>query len=119
MGSFEVSYWSRRTSYKQSLHATSDKRMTEPRPIDVAIIDGGITALALAFGLQRRGIPFHIYERAQNLREIEAGIAFIPNAERAMKILDPRIHKSFKSVAVQNASDWVSNGGWLQWRQRR
>lgn len=80
--------------------------MEEPRPSEVAIIGGGITGLTLALGLYRRNIPFHIYERAQTLREIGAGIGFTPNAERAMKALDPRIHEAFKSVAVQNASDW-------------
>jgi salicylate hydroxylase len=80
--------------------------MTEEKPIDIAIIGGGITGLALALGLQRRNIPFHIYERAHSLREIGAGIGFTPNAERAMLALDPRIHQSFKSVASQNASDW-------------
>ncbi|OKL55503.1 Salicylate hydroxylase [Talaromyces atroroseus] len=80
--------------------------MAEVKPIEVAIIGGGITGLALALGLQRRSIPFHIYERASSLREIGAGIGFTPNAERAMLALDPRIHQSFKSVASQNASDW-------------
>lgn len=75
-------------------------------PIEVAIIGGGITGLTLALGLQKRSIKFHIYERAQSLREIGAGIGFTANAERAMLALDPRIHQAFKSVAVQNASDW-------------
>lgn len=76
------------------------------KPIEVAIIGGGITGLTLALGLQKRNINFHIYERAQSLREIGAGIGFTPNAERAMQALDPRIHHAFKSVASRNASDW-------------
>jgi salicylate hydroxylase len=76
------------------------------KPINVAIIGGGITGLTLALGLQKRNIDFHIYERAQTLREIGAGIGFTPNAERAMLALDPRVHQAFKSVASQNASDW-------------
>ncbi|KUL89756.1 hypothetical protein ZTR_00568 [Talaromyces verruculosus] len=76
------------------------------KPIEVAIIGGGITGLTLALGLQKRNINFHIYERAQSLREIGAGIGFTPNAERAMQALDPRIHQAFKSVASPNASDW-------------
>lgn len=80
--------------------------MLEVKPIEVAIIGGGITGLTLALGLQRRNILFHIYERAQSLREIGAGIGFTPNAERAMLALDPRIHQAFKSVASPNTSDW-------------
>lgn len=76
------------------------------KSIEVAIIGGGITGLTLALGLQKRNINFHIYERAQSLREIGAGIGFTPNAERAMQALDPRIHQAFKSVASPNASDW-------------
>ncbi|EED22648.1 monoxygenase, putative [Talaromyces stipitatus ATCC 10500] len=80
--------------------------MIEARAIEVAIIGGGITGLTLALGLQKRNTNFHIYERAQSLREIGAGIGFTPNAERAMLALDPRIHEAFKSVASKNASDW-------------
>jgi len=74
--------------------------------LEVAIIGGGITGLTLALGLLQRGVKFTIYERAQELREIGAGIGFTLNAERAMLALDPRIHESFRKVAVQNDDDW-------------
>ncbi|KAL2813939.1 hypothetical protein BDW59DRAFT_24934 [Aspergillus cavernicola] len=78
----------------------------DEKPLEIAIIGGGIAGVALALGLLRRDINFRLYERGQSLREIGAGIGFTPNAERAMRVVDPRIHKAFKDVAVQNASDW-------------
>lgn len=74
--------------------------------LQVAIIGGGITGLALATGLLQRNIDFKIYERAKAFREIGAGIAFTPNAERAMKLLNPAIHAAYQKVAVQNEEDY-------------
>lgn len=74
--------------------------------LDIAIIGGGIAGLTLAQGLLTRKINVRIYERAHSFREIGAGIGFTPNAERAMKVVDPRIHVAFKTVATPNTSDW-------------
>ncbi|KAK5656799.1 hypothetical protein OQA88_4347 [Cercophora sp. LCS_1] len=74
--------------------------------LDVAIIGGGIAGVTLALGLQRRGIQTTIFERGRSFGEIGAGIGFTPNAEWAMKVLDPRIHAAFKRVTVQNGTDW-------------
>ncbi|KAF2204951.1 putative salicylate hydroxylase [Delitschia confertaspora ATCC 74209] len=81
--------------------------------LDVAIVGGGIAGLTLALGLLSRGIKTTIYERGRSFREIGAGIGFTPNAEWAMKVLDPRIHAAFKQVTVQNGTDWFiwMNGG--------
>ena len=76
------------------------------KPFDVAIIGGGITGVTLALGLLRRNITFTIYERARSFREVGAGIGFTPNAERAMKALDPAIHQVFKKLSTRNAEDW-------------
>ena len=74
--------------------------------LNVAIVGGGIAGLTLALGLLSRGIKTTIYERGRSFREIGAGIGFTPNAEWAMKVLDPRIHAAFKQVTVQNGTDW-------------
>ena len=74
--------------------------------LDVAIVGGGIAGVTLALGLLSRGIKTTIYERGRSFREIGAGIGFTPNAEWAMKVLDPRIHAAFKQVTVQNGTDW-------------
>ncbi|EOD53020.1 putative salicylate 1-monooxygenase protein [Neofusicoccum parvum UCRNP2] len=84
-------------------------------PVTVAIVGGGITGLTLAIGLLRRNVNFTIYERARSFREIGAGIGFTPNAERAMKTLDPRIHAAFRKVATQNIEDWFNYVDGYNW----
>lgn len=72
----------------------------------MAIVGGGITGMSLALGLLRRDICPTIYERARGFQEIGAGIGFTPNAERALKGLDPRTHEHFRAVAARNKDDW-------------
>lgn len=80
--------------------------MAEEKALEIAIIGGGIAGITLAMGLLSRNINVRVYERGPSFREIGAGIGFTPNAEWAMRVLDPRIHAAFKRVAVQNATDW-------------
>ena len=70
------------------------------RPLEVAIVGGGTTGLALALGLLKRNIKFTIYERMEKFEELGVGIIFTPNAERAMQALDPRVLQSFMNVAT-------------------
>ncbi|RYP73922.1 hypothetical protein DL771_003364 [Monosporascus sp. 5C6A] len=74
--------------------------------LQVAVIGGGITGLTLALGLETRGVAYTLYERAASLREIGAGIGLSPNAERALRAVDPRAHAAFKRVAAPNGEDW-------------
>ena len=78
----------------------------EDKSLSIAIIGGGITGVVLGLGLAQRNVPFTIYERARSFREVGAGIGFTPNAERAMKLLDPQIHQVFRKLSTQNAEDW-------------
>ncbi|KAF2729911.1 MFS general substrate transporter [Polyplosphaeria fusca] len=86
---------------------------------DVAIVGGGIVGLSLALGLQQRNIKFRIYERAQSFGEIGAGIGFTPNAERAMKQLDPRLHDAFRKVAARNSEDFFNYMDGSRWDKNR
>ncbi|KAJ5975323.1 hypothetical protein N7481_009030 [Penicillium waksmanii] len=76
--------------------------MTRPdkKSLEVAIVGGGTTGLALAVGLLKRNVNFTIYERAEKFEELGVGIIFTPNAERAMEALDPRVLQSFTNVAT-------------------
>ncbi|KAK3399607.1 FAD/NAD(P)-binding domain-containing protein [Sordaria brevicollis] len=80
-------------------------------PLHVAIIGGGITGINLALGLERRGVSYTVYERSPGLREIGAGIGFSPNAEEAMKLLNPDIFSTYKRTANPNGEDkfqWIN-----------
>lgn len=67
--------------------------------LHVAIIGGGITGVILALGLEKRGVSYTLYERAPAFTEIGAGIGFSPNAERALKFVDPKVYGVYKQVA--------------------
>ncbi|KAI0503206.1 hypothetical protein F5B22DRAFT_640309 [Xylaria bambusicola] len=67
--------------------------------LHVAIIGGGITGVILALGLEQRGVSYTLYERAPAFTEIGAGIGFSPNAERALKVVDPKVYSVYKKVA--------------------
>lgn len=53
----------------------------------VAIVGGGIGGLAAALALIRRGIPVDVYEQAQELTEVGAGVQITPNGARALQAL--------------------------------
>jgi salicylate hydroxylase len=76
------------------------------KSFSVGIVGAGITGLTLTLGLLSRNVKVRVFERSQDFKEIGAGIGFTPNAEWAMKIVDPRIHAAFKRVATPNAADW-------------
>ncbi|KAK8089942.1 protein toxd [Apiospora hydei] len=87
---------------------------TRTSRLHVAVIGGGITGVTLALGLLKRGIDFTIYERASGIKEIGAGVGFSPNAEEALKALDPRVHQAYKNVATPNGEDyfqWIDGYG--------
>ncbi len=55
---------------------------------DIGIIGGGIGGVAAAVALHRAGIQATVYERANELREVGAGMMLWPNATRVLKELD-------------------------------
>jgi 2-polyprenyl-6-methoxyphenol hydroxylase-like FAD-dependent oxidoreductase len=65
----------------------------------VIIIGGGIGGLALAVGLQRRGVDCQVYERAAALREVGSGIVIAPNGIKALDALDPEVGQRVRSAA--------------------
>jgi salicylate hydroxylase len=88
---------------------------TASKPSHIALIGGGIGGLCLAIGLHSRSIPFHIYESAPAFAEIGAGVAFGPNAQRAMALISPDVKAGYDRRATRNA--WVEKEGvYFDWR---
>ena len=75
---------------------------TIPQPFSIAIVGGGIGGLVFAIGLLKQKIPFHIYEATSQFAEIGAGVAFSPNAVRAMRSIDTRLTKALDEIATGN-----------------
>ncbi|KAL8715840.1 MAG: hypothetical protein Q9220_000507 [cf. Caloplaca sp. 1 TL-2023] len=74
------------------------------KPFTVAIVGGGIGGLALAIGLHRQNVPFHIYEAAHAFAEVGAGVGFGPNAQKAMGLIDPEIRRRYDEKSTTNGS---------------
>lgn len=92
-------------------HSLSGPSAPSPSSFHVAIIGGGITGINFALGLECRGVSYTVYERAPGFREIGAGIGFSPNAEEAMKLLNPDIFTTYKRTANPNGEDkfqWIN-----------
>ncbi|CAN9096157.1 unnamed protein product [Alternaria alternata] len=60
------------------------------KPYSLAIVGGGISGLCLAIALVQFDVPVTIYEAAPHFGEIGAGVAFGPNAGRAMEFRVPK-----------------------------
>ncbi|MGO8919004.1 MAG: FAD-dependent monooxygenase [Stellaceae bacterium] len=63
--------------------------MTTGKPLDVAIIGGGLGGLAAALSLLRAGIDVEVYEQSAAFGEIGAGIQIGPNASRILHRIVP------------------------------
>lgn len=74
-------------------------------PLTVAVCGGGIGGLALAIGLDRLGISYHIYEAAAAFAEIGAGVSFGPNSVRAMSLISPKIKAGYDRKATSNRDE--------------
>ncbi len=77
------------------------------KPFSIAIVGGGISGLSLAITLLQHDIPLTIYEAASDFSEIGAGIAFGPNASRAMEMMSLKVYDAFKKCSTTNT--WTAN----------
>ncbi|KAF2011599.1 mannitol 1-phosphate dehydrogenase [Aaosphaeria arxii CBS 175.79] len=73
---------------------------------NVAIVGGGISGLTLAIALIDAGVNTTIYEAAPKFGEIGAGVAFGPNAARAMELISPKVYDAF--IACKTDNIWES-----------
>src|SRR5580704_3686293 len=77
------------------------------KSISIAIIGGGIGGLTAGLALLDAGFDVHVYEQAQALREVGAGIVLTPNATRLLYRLG--FTEKLKALGVAPVA----------WRQRR
>jgi salicylate hydroxylase len=82
------------------------------KPLEIAVIGGGIVGLAVTVGLIHRGIPVKLYEKTSSFRPIGAGIGFTPNTKDALELLHPGALAAERKVATangdpENPNDWL------------
>lgn len=81
----------------------------------IAVVGGGIAGLTLTLGLLHENVPVTLYESAEKFGEIGAGVAFGPNATRAMQLIDPAILAGFENRRTENL--WPSKKrNWFDFR---
>ncbi|KAF2731731.1 FAD/NAD(P)-binding domain-containing protein [Polyplosphaeria fusca] len=79
------------------------------KPLDLAIVGGGISGLTFAIGLLENGIRPTIYEAAAHFGEIGAGVAFGPNACRAIAKISPKVAAAFDKCKTANTFESKGN----------
>lgn len=81
------------------------------KPLEIAIIGGGIGGLTLLLGLLNHTDPKiikpHIYEAAAEFSEIGAGVGFGPNALQALGIVLPELQERFFTLATDAYADVI------------
>ena len=88
-------------------------------PLRVALIGGGIGGVATLLGLlnhtSRSVIIPHLYEAAPQFTEIGAGVAFGPNAVRAMGLVDPELKAAYQAISLKGAMKEVNGVMKVPW----
>lgn len=85
-------------------------------PIDVAVIGGGMGGLCAAIGfLKHSHLRVQIYEAAHHFSEIGAGVAFGPNAQRALRLIGESTEEAYLRQATHNG--WKDHSTtWFEFR---
>jgi 2-polyprenyl-6-methoxyphenol hydroxylase-like FAD-dependent oxidoreductase len=66
----------------------------------IAVVGGGIGGLALALGLQQRGLACEVYEAAPQVRELGVGITLLPHAMRELAALG--VQPQLEALGIEN-----------------
>lgn len=69
--------------------------------MNIAIVGGGIGGLATAIALLKHGFNVQVYERAQALRPIGAGLTLTPNGLNSLDAIHPGIVELLKQAGSQ------------------
>jgi salicylate hydroxylase len=87
------------------------------RRLRVAIIGAGIGGLAAAVALRQRGFEVELYERAEKLEEVGAGVQIGPNAVKVLRALgleDELLRNAFEPLSIMSLT---FDEGRLRFRQ--
>jgi 2-polyprenyl-6-methoxyphenol hydroxylase-like FAD-dependent oxidoreductase len=71
------------------------------RAVGVSIIGGGIGGLAIAIALLGRGFEVNVYERAQALRPVGAGLTLSPNGLSSLEAIRPGLVDELKKAGSE------------------
>ena len=77
----------------------------------MSIVGGGIAGLATALALARRGVVVEVYEQAEQISEIGAGIQISPNGSRVLAALDILDEMEANSVCAKSVTLNDHGGG--------
>lgn len=69
-----------------------EERVAEPGPARAIVIGCGIGGITAALALARKGVRVTVYERAEEIREVGAGLQVGPNAVRLLQRLGVTRH---------------------------
>ena len=64
--------------------------------MNITVIGAGIGGLALANALLKKGFNVQVYEQAQALRSIGAGLSLTPNGLNSLNVIQPGIVETLK-----------------------
>ena len=73
----------------------------------IAIVGGGIGGLALALGLQQRGLGCEVFETVPEIRELGVGITLLPHAMRELAALG--VQEAIEAAGIENAESVFFN----------
>ena len=94
-----------------------------PETLQIAIVGGGIGGLTAALALRARGLNVTVFEQADELREIGAGVTIFPNATLLLhriglgdeiasaREIDSRVCLSFSNGATVNSDIVIGADG--------
>src|SRR5262245_17712682 len=86
--------------------------------LPVIVAGGGISGLALALCLQRRGVPVRVFERVPELKPLGVGINLLPHAARVIHELG--LADQLAALAMQTASlSYYNKFGQPIWKEPR
>lgn len=82
--------------------------MVRSGDIDIAVVGAGIGGMTLALALLQRGLRVRVFEQAQGLGEVGAGLSITPNAVKGLRLLglDGFLHEVANRPLVQ----WTHHG---------